>query len=213
MTIEEKRQDFLDSYFKGFEKLFPPITQEIFLKYYDESIYRGYPTEPAGSVFESEGKSIYVLIRILKPKNILEIGNYMGKSSNHILQAVEDNKVGEVTLLDIVERIDYDSIHNKNFNRVLNNSLIELDAPFDYDLIVQDGDHTYPNVKKELELIFKHSQSKSLHIWAHDYYSVKAPQCEVAKAWDEVVDKFNNISLFKDSVSNCGCLIAHFNKA
>ena len=209
MTNEQKRQDFLDSYFEGFKKLFPTLTQEIFLKYYDESQYSGYPEEPGGSIWESEGKSVYVLIRILKPKKILEIGNYMGKSSNHILQAVEDNKVGKVTLLDIEERIDYNSIHNTNFNRVLNDSRLELDNPFDYDLIIQDGDHTYTTVKKELELIFKNSQSKSLHIWAHDYYKVIRPQCEVAKAWDEVADKFTTISLFKDSVSDCGYLIAN----
>lgn len=208
MTKEQKRQDFLDSYFEGFKKLFPTLTQETFLKYYDESQYGGYPEEPSGSIWESEGKSIYVLIRILKPKKILEIGNYMGKSSNHILQAVEDNKIGEVTLLDIVDRIDYNSIHNKNFNRILSDSFIELGTPFDYNLIIQDGDHTYSHVKRELELILKNYQSKSLHIWGHDYHKVRPPECEVAKAWDELEDKFTTISLFKDSVSDCGCLIA-----
>lgn len=100
-----KKEDFIKSYYDGFQKL-TGVSLEEFEKYYDESKYGGYPEEPAGSIWESEGKSIYVLIRILKPKRILEIGNFLGRSSNHILQAVDMNGFGNVNLLDIQERLE-----------------------------------------------------------------------------------------------------------
>ena len=80
----DKREDFEKSYYDGFQKL-TDISLENFMNYYDEAKYGGYPEEPGGSVWESEGKSIYVLIRILKPKRIMEIGNFLGRSTNHIL--------------------------------------------------------------------------------------------------------------------------------
>ena len=148
----DKKEDFIKSYYDGFFKL-TGVGLEDFMAYYDESIYGGYPEEPAGSVWESEGKSIYVLIRILKPKKILEIGNFLGRSSNHILQAVDVNGFGEVDLLDIQERLEYDKLHSKNFNRILNDSLVHLASPFNYDLIIRDGNHT--RILWQNEIFFK----------------------------------------------------------
>ena len=99
-----KREDFQNSYYGGIAKL-TGVGLDEFMGYYDEAKYGGYPEEPGGSVWESEGKSIYVMIRILKPKRILEIGNFLGRSSNHILQAVDANGSGHVVLLDIVEQL------------------------------------------------------------------------------------------------------------
>jgi hypothetical protein len=211
MTKEQKRQDFLDSYFEGFKKLSPTLTQETFLKYYDESQYGGYPEESGGSVWESEGKSIYVLIRILKPKKILEIGNYMGKSSNHILQAVEGNGYGEVHLLDIEERIEYNIIHNREFIRHIGDSIEFLKKPLNYDMYIHDGCHEYLHVKTELELMAKNT-TINFDIWSHDYYQVIIPQCEVKRAWDDVENLYDTIYPMIDSVSDCGFLISKFNK-
>ena len=180
--------------------------------YYLEAKYGGYPEEPGGSIWESEGKSIYVLIRILKPLKILEIGNFKGKSSNHILQAVEQNGIGDVTLLDIWERLEYDKIHNNNFNRVLDDSLKFLQTPFEYDLIIQDGDHTYNHVKSEIDLILKNNTSNKYYVWSHDYFMHKPPQCEVGRAWDENKIKFDQFLTFKDSISDCGYSIAYKEK-
>lgn len=203
----DKKEDFIKSYFNGFNKL-TNVNLDDFTNYYQEAKYGGYPEEPGGSVWESEGKSIYVLIRILKPNRILEIGNYLGRSSNHILQAVEANGSGEVTLLDIEERIEYDKLHNRKFDRILQNSLDFLSQPINFDLIIQDGNHTYSHVKKELELILKNNTAKPYFIWAHDYYMHRAPQCEVGRAWNELKGNFELFIPFKDSVSNCGCSIA-----
>lgn len=204
-----KREDFKNSYFGGFKLLFPELTETEFLSCYDESIYSGYPEEKGGSVWESEGKSIYVLIRILKPKRILEIGNFRGVSSNHILQAVEKNGFGDVVLDDVVEKIDYSRLHNKNFKRIIKDSLVYLSDSFDFDLIIQDGNHTYNYVKKEIELFLKNNKQREYYIWSHDYYfRERAPECEVWKAWDEMKVNFTEFQPFIDSVSNCGFSIA-----
>lgn len=200
----DKKEDFIKSYYDGFFKL-TGVGLEDFMAYYDESIYGGYPEEPVGSVWESEGKSIYVLIRILKPKKILEIGNFLGRSSNHILQAVEKNGFGEVDLLDIEERLEYDKLHSRNFNRILNDSLKLLSEPFQYDLIIQDGDHTY----QQIELILSNNMLNAYYVWAHDYWQRSKPNvCGVWRAWDEMKHKFNDFQGFKDSTTDCGCSIA-----
>lgn len=204
----DAREDFKNSYFNGFKSIFENLTEEEFMTYYDESIYGGYPEEPSGSVFTSEGKSIYVLIRLLKPKNILEIGNFKGRSTNHILQAVEKNdNNGVVTLVDIKESLEYNRLHNQNFNRLIEDSLSFLNNKFEYDLIVQDGNHEYSYVKRELELILQNNIDKNFVIWGHDYHKEIPKICEVAKAYDELKSNFNTFLPMKDSVSNCGFII------
>ncbi|MCK9416551.1 class I SAM-dependent methyltransferase [Candidatus Dojkabacteria bacterium] len=206
-----KKDDFIKSYYDGFFKL-TGVGLEDFCKYYDEAKYGGYPEEPGGSVWESEGKSIYVLVRILKPKKILEIGNFLGRSSNHILQAVEKNGLGQVDLLDIQERLEYNKLHSKNFNRILDNSLNFLSKEFNYNLIIQDSDHTYNHVKSEIELILSNNISNEYFIWGHDYWMRKKPvQCSVWLAWDEKKNNFDLFETFLDSVSDCGFSIAKKN--
>jgi hypothetical protein len=210
-SIDEK-QDFIKSYFNAANKLFG-VSMDDFLKYYDESKYSGYPEEPGGSAWKSECKYIYMMIRHVKPKRILEIGNFLGRgTTNHILQAVDMNGEGEVTLLDIVERLEYNRLHSKNFKRVLDDSLNFLNKPFDFDMIVQDGNHEYQHVKTELELMEKHAQN-DFWMWGHDYFTVRPPQCEIARSWaDAKVTKFNQRTMLKDSVSNCGFIVSKFEK-
>lgn len=201
-----KRKDFKKCFYDKFHSLFD-ISEKEFMGYYDEAIYGGYPEEPSGSIWESEGKSIYVLIRILKPKKILEIGNFKGKSTNHILQAIEKNGFGEVTLLDIVEQIDYNTIHNNNFNRIIENSLQYLKREMNFDLILQDGNHTYEHVKQELSLILENNKCENYTMWGHDYYNIIPNACEVYRAYNEIKDKFKKFEPMKDSISNCGFII------
>lgn len=203
---------FSACYLDGFKKLFPNLTETEFINYMMEANYGGYPEEPGGSIWASEGVAIYVLIRILKPKNIIEIGNFLGRSSNHILQAVENNGFGNVTLLDIEERLEYDKLHNRNFTRVIADSLNFLqNEDLRYDLYIQDGCHEYAHVTKELDLITSRTQN-DFTIWAHDWYTVRPPQCEVQRAWNDHLTKFNIYSPMIDRVSNCGFVIADFKK-
>lgn len=205
-----KKEDFIKSYFASMHKLFG-ITLEDFTKYYDESKYTGYPIERGGAVWESEGKFIYVMLRHLKPKKVLEIGNYIGRgSTNHVLQAIEDNGSGEVTLIDIVDRLEYPRLHSQNFIRLVDDSLNFLAKPFSYDVIIQDGNHEYAHVKKELELMEANSQQDFI-MWGHDYHKHLPPQCEIARSWkDANVTKFTERTPLIDSVSNCGFIVSKF---
>lgn len=204
------RQDFINSYLPTYRKFFPTVTVEEIGAFYDESKYVGYPDEPGGSVWTSEGKSIYVLIRLLKPKRILEIGNYLGVSTNHILQAVEKNGNGEVVLVDIKEFLQYDKLHNRNFYRIIQDStkyLAEVDL--DFDLYIQDGCHEYNIVSKELELITTRTKN-SFHIWGHDWFHTDKDYIKVREAW---TDNGNiDHAACKDSVSNCGFVLGYFKK-
>ena len=153
LTLEDKKNEFINSFFDKFNNYFG-VSKEELSSYYDEDIYSGYPHESSGSIFELEGKSIYCFIRCLKPKKIIELGNYKGVSSNHILQAVEKNGFGDVVLLDIEDYLEYDKLHNRNFNRIISNSLDYLNNPLDFDCLIQDNCHEYIHVKSELELKF-----------------------------------------------------------
>lgn len=198
---------FIQAYYPSLRQLFG-LTLVDLVGYLRDSKYSGYPDEPGGSVWKSEGQFIYVMVRHLKPKNILEIGNYMGRgSTNHILQAVEDNKVGEVTLLDIMERLEYNKLHSQNFTRILDDSLKFLSKQTSYDFIVQDGCHEYEHVKKELELLYENNQ-QNFWIWSHDYYTVRPPECEIARSWESVKHLYQNLTPLKDKVSNCGFIVA-----
>lgn len=210
----DKREDFYNSYFQGFKTLFPELTREEFLSYYDEDQYLGYPDleNSGGGVWTSEGISIYVLIRILKPKNIIELGNFVGISSNHILSAVEKNQFGNVTLLDKNEFLVYDKIHNRNFIRIIANSLDYLNNSFDYDLIIQDSDHSYSVTKKEIEIILDNNISKNYYIWSHDYFTPISANINVYDALNDMKINFYKFEMFKDSISDCGFSIANINK-
>lgn len=214
MNGEKEFFDFREAYVDFFDKNFPGGEEITFAQYYIESEqYHGYPKEPGGSIFTSEGRSIYMLIRLLKPKKIVEIGNFLGKSSNFILKAVEMNGFGDVTLVDLIERLEYDKLHSKSFTRVLENSLKYLDQPLDFDLYVIDGCHEYEHVKKEMNLILKNT-TNPIWIWSHDYYKVLPPQCEVQRALDEVVlankERFKVFTPMIEKTSNCGIAIMKY---
>lgn len=182
-------------------------------KYLSESKYDGYPNEPSGSVWSMEGKTLFCIIRHLKPKRIIELGNFKGVSSNHILQAVELNGFGDVTLLDLTEYLDYTKIHNNKFNRVIDNSLNYLDKEIDFDFIIVDDNHEYEHVKKELSLIYKNNNSKKYYVWVHDYFVNERSDVGVKRAWDET-EKLINQTSYKvlGPESDCGFVFSIINK-
>lgn len=189
------------------------ISENLLNQFMAESKYGGYPEEPSGSVWSLEGKSIFSLIRYLKPKKILELGNFKGASSNHILQAVELNGVGEVTLLDIGDLLDYDKIHNMNFKRIIQNSLDYLENEIDFDFILVDDCHEYEHVKKELSLIYKNNKSQKYYIWAHDYFVAERNDVGVKSAWDETENIEKQFSYkVLGSESDCGFVFSIITK-
>ena len=202
------RSDFKNSYYAKFNKLYG-ISEEQFMEYYDESLYGGYPEAPKGSMWETEGKALYVLIRILKPQRILEIGNLYGASSNHILQAVEANGSGFVDLLDIEDELIREIMHNRNYARIVANSLIYLKRDdIDYDFIVQDSRPDFHHVKAELLALFEHNQASDYTIWAHNYFKPASPFYGVNTAYNLLQANFTQFEPMKDTASDAGFLIA-----
>ena len=210
----DARQDFLNSYYNGFKVLFPELTEEEFLSYYDSDPYGGYPELQSGSMFKNEGRNLYTFIRLLKPKSILEIGNFKGVSTNHILKAVQDNNIEcDVTLVDIFDQLEYDNLLNRKFTRIVKDSHEYLSQPFIFDLLVVDGCHSYDHVSKELTLIQQNNQHKNYYIWGHDYHVnqfTANSTCEVRKAYDEKRNEFEIFLPMIDSCSNCGLIITKF---
>jgi SAM-dependent methyltransferase len=66
----------------------------------------GYHPDPsqrqwgAGAIWDVEGRTIYALIRALRPVNVVEIGSGTGCSTNHIASALKANGGGHVVTLD-----------------------------------------------------------------------------------------------------------------
>jgi len=161
------------------------ISDDEIKQYLSECKYGGYPEEPSGSVWSMEGKSIFILIRHLKPKRILELGNFLGTSTNHILQAVELNGFGDVTLVDIDDLLNYDKLHNKKFNRIIDNSLNFVGKEIDFDFIIVDDNHEYEHVRQELSSIYKNNKTKNYYVFTHDYFVIERSDVGVKTAWDE----------------------------
>lgn len=54
----------------------------------------------AGAIWDVEGRTLYALIRALKPEAVLEIGGGTGCSTNHIASALKANGSGHLVTLD-----------------------------------------------------------------------------------------------------------------
>lgn len=77
------------------------------IRYAAEDVMGGYHIDESkrswkmGSIWEVEGKTLYALIRILKPEAVVELGSWEGCSATHIATALSINGRGHVTAVDI----------------------------------------------------------------------------------------------------------------
>ena len=213
--------NFLNAYHEAFNALFR-VSEKDLLTLYREDSYKGYPSTPGGSAYDSEMKALYCMIRLAQPKKILEIGQYKGDSSNHILLAVERNGFGEVHLVDIQETMVQENLHNLNFTRHICDSLQFLNSNFlDFDFIAQDGCHLAPHVTKELQLL-KSKNMNDFHIWSHDYFAPQTPAVNVRAAWNAEGATFaqvlpcvnrDEVKILQNEghpVELCGVVLGHF---
>jgi len=176
MIKQPKQHDIniiLDNYWEGFNILFPDVSKNQFINWLNEDYYGGW--EEAGHHHAGgrrELKMLYATIRATKPKNILEIGTYDGRSTNHILLAAENNKKEgfkcSITSVDINDYVGNRQLHNFPLNRCIEPCLIHLQTQNHYDFIMQDGDHNPIAVNEELQVFKTLSNLKT--VWSHDYY-------------------------------------------
>lgn len=77
------------------------------IRYAAEDVMGGYHIDESqrswmqGSVWEVEGKTLYALIRALKPEAVVELGSWEGCSTTHIATALSINGRGRVTAVDM----------------------------------------------------------------------------------------------------------------
>jgi len=121
-------------------------------------------------------KFLYYIIRILKPKNIVETGVAYGTSSAYILKALQDNGSGTLHSIDSVFRpwqseemigsIIPENLKTK-WNLVLgksSNELQNLFDTFDVDIFIHDSLHTYKNMKFEFNIALEKINENGLII-------------------------------------------------
>jgi len=76
------------------------------IAYAEEDTLGGYDVDesnrkfPQGSLWEVEGKTLYALVRWLKPDVVVEIGGWAGCSASHLALAVQANGGGRVISVD-----------------------------------------------------------------------------------------------------------------
>ena len=116
------------------------------------------------SINSDSRKFLYILCRIVKPKNIIETGVAYGLSSMYILKALDANQSGTLHSIDSVFRpwqnegmigaIIPDDL-KKRWNLNLGKSSEKLQETFDklddVDLFIHDSLHTYKNMIFEFE--------------------------------------------------------------
>ena len=208
LPVEQDVDVILDSYWSSFFSLFPNVTKQEFIRYIEEDDQPGAEETHQNALGRREGKMLYSLIRILKPKNILEIGTYDGVSTNHILKAASNNKKFDnieatVTTLDINNYTHNSIFIDYPFTHLLESSFHHLTHTNHYDFIFQDGDHSKEGVSKEIKLF---STMKNLKcVMAHDYH---LPNRGIKPAYTQYPDKvFTSQQDFKENLYNSGFLI------
>lgn len=76
------------------------------IRYADEDTIGGYSMGelatywPSGSLWAGEGKTLYALIRALKPFSVIEFGVHAGCSTTHLRRAAQKNGYGHVWSVD-----------------------------------------------------------------------------------------------------------------
>jgi len=128
------------------------------------------------SINSDSRKFLYYIIRILKPKNIVETGVAYGTSSAYILKALKDNGSGRLHSIDSIFRpwqseemigaIIPESLKTK-WNLVLGKSSNELQNLFDtlnVDIFIHDSLHTYKNMMFEFNIALKKIDENGLII-------------------------------------------------
>lgn len=125
--------------------------------------------------------TLYILVRMLKPKIVVETGVLWGYSSAHILKAISENGNGYLYSIDLTDQrliargltsgpVVPDDLKNKwelingRSDEKLPNLLNKLKK---IDIFIHDSEHSYDNMFFEYELAYKHLDDEGLII-SHD---------------------------------------------
>jgi predicted O-methyltransferase YrrM len=149
--------------------------QVIFRDTVKEGLERLRPGANRGEMGD-EADILYVLIRLLKPQQILETGVGAGVSSAFMLQALHKNGSGRLTSIDLpdegglsgwavpTELHEYWDLHLGPSSQLLEQLLNHLTS---IDMFVHDSDHSYDNMMYEFKAVWPFIRSGGLFL-AHD---------------------------------------------
>jgi predicted O-methyltransferase YrrM len=143
--------------------------------------------ERFGGVNPGDRRAIYYLVRMLRPKHVLEVGTHVGASTLHIARALRANGFGVLSTVDIIDvnapeawwpkvglphppielarQLDCADI----VRFVVSGAQSFMKSPGNFDLIFLDGDHSPAAVYQEVALALR-LLSPGGHILLHDYY-------------------------------------------
>lgn len=135
----------------------------------------------------------YIVNLLCRKKHILEIGTYLG----HTTQNIAENTNGHVTTIDICKDMgaslkyqNHEVLSRERSGEVINalnvtRLLIESDQFFipehysidSFDGIFIDGDHSFDQVRKDSKNAFNHIAKEGIIVW-HDVYNNDGIKCQ-----------------------------------
>lgn len=127
----------------GLDSLLPFADADEIGGYHPDEALRKWWT---GAIWEVEGKTLYALIRALKPQTIVEIGSGTGCSATHITSALRDNGHGHMTTVDRGNTpqipADLQAFVTIRNDDAINYLALQPDNSIDF--LLEDADHTTP---------------------------------------------------------------------
>ena len=148
---------------------------------------------------------LFEYVKESKSENVLEIGVRQGQSTRTILSALEENKKGKLTSIDLGDRIERipeellpywiqvigDSHNGETLKKVSQQK---------YDILLIDGDHNYEGVKADFEMYAPLVKKGGLILF-HDIIN---QNCGVPKFWNEL--KLSNKVALNYGVAGMGII-------
>ena len=125
---------------------------------------------PCGSIWEVEGRVLYALVRMLKPKNVVEIGTFHGCSATHIASALVANGAGKLYAVDpaynggqipepYLDRIQKRAMTHKEFAETTRLQSI--------DMLFEDGAHAEQTTFEAIDMLMP-IMSEGAAVVVHD---------------------------------------------
>ena len=157
---------------------------------------------PCGSIWEIEGKILYALVRMLKPKNVVEIGTFHGCSATHIASALVANGTGKLYAVDPaynggqIPEPYLDRIHKR---AMTHKEFAETTRLQSIDMLFEDGAHAEQTTFEAIDLlmpIMSHGAAVVVHDACHFLVGK-----EVSAGMQRAVGDFESVLI---EPSDCG---------
>jgi predicted O-methyltransferase YrrM len=170
-----------------------------------------------GGVCSTDREIIYNLIKIIKPKKVLEIGTHIGSSTVTIALALsiinENGTLKTVDIIDVNDNLIKPWLKFKEKKSPLSNLrllkidkfvkfIVEDSSKFlkedlsNYDLIFLDGSHRADHVYKEVSLALNLLNPNGI-ILLHDYYPASNPIPGPREAFKRINKENNQIDIYQ----------------